>query len=188
MEEECLTKSKLEAILSVILDYYGKLNSTLNASEELTSNSSHLVVLFKSLKLTTTPTIISDVNKTSSVDVPYEDDRIDIVTPFVVGIFVAMILGWMLIRYKMSAHERSNYSGSIYCCPNECFDFCARFARCKIKIPRSCGKKAPENNNNNNSSIQNNSINSSQLSTSNTICSTRPSSQPARLNPQIIIR
>lgn len=61
---------------------------------------------------------------------------LNIFLPIVVGLFVALILGWMLIRYKMSSHQRSNYNGSIYCCPQKCFDFCAKFFECKKTCPK----------------------------------------------------
>lgn len=46
--------------------------------------------------------------------------------PFFVGGFVALLLGWMLIRYKMSYHRSSNYNGAVYCCPESCFKFCEK--------------------------------------------------------------
>lgn len=61
------------------------------------------------------------------------DDTLDILMPLFVGLLVAIILGWMLMRYKMSAHQRSNYNGSIYCCPEECFNFCSRFLECQFR-------------------------------------------------------
>lgn len=61
------------------------------------------------------------------------DYTLDIVLPLIVGLVVAMILGWMLVRYKMSAHQRSNYNGSIYCCPEECYLFCGRFFKCNLR-------------------------------------------------------
>lgn len=75
---------------------------------------------------------------TPAYDFNYDgyDYTLDILMPLVVGLLVALILGWMLIRYKMSSHQRSNYNGSIYCCPEECFDFCAKFFECKIKWPK----------------------------------------------------
>lgn len=72
---------------------------------------------------------------TTIIDFPFDglDYTLDIVMPLIVGLLVALILGWMLIRYKMSAHERSNYNGSIYCCPERCFEFCAKFCECNLK-------------------------------------------------------
>lgn len=61
---------------------------------------------------------------------------LNIFLPVIVGLFVALILGWMLIRYKMSSHQRSNYNGSIYCCPQKCFNFCAKFFECKNRCPK----------------------------------------------------
>ena len=60
-------------------------------------------------------------------------DSTEILFPAIVGFFVVLILGWMLIRYKMSAHQRSYFNDSIYCCPDKCYDFCAKFCECKIR-------------------------------------------------------
>lgn len=89
----------------------------------MSSNSSEL----DSMSLTTAPSHLTDEFLFDDVDY-----TLDIVMPLIVGLVVAMILGWMLIRYKMSAHQRSNYNGSIYCCPEECYIFCARFFKCNL--------------------------------------------------------
>ena len=61
-----------------------------------------------------------------------ESPRNDIdLGPFFVGGFVALLLGWMLIRYKMSNHRSSNYNGAVYCCPERCFQFCEGSAESK---------------------------------------------------------
>jgi hypothetical protein len=43
------------------------------------------------------------------------DDNKDIIWPTVVGIFVALALGWMICRYKCSSKERSPHI--VRCCP-----------------------------------------------------------------------
>lgn len=43
------------------------------------------------------------------------DDNKDIIWPTVVGIFVALALGWMICRYKCSSNERSPHI--VQCCP-----------------------------------------------------------------------
>lgn len=43
------------------------------------------------------------------------DDHKDIIWPTVVGIFVALALGWMICRYKCSSQERSPHI--VRCCP-----------------------------------------------------------------------
>lgn len=79
------------------------------------------------------------INKTlQNIDTDFNEINymLNIFLPVIVGLFVALILGWMLIRYKMSSHQRSNYNGSIYCCPQKCFDFCAKFFECKKRCPK----------------------------------------------------
>lgn len=85
--------------------------------------------------VTSTQSIASNpVNSNHSHELYFNelDYQMSIIMPLIVGIFVALILTWMLIRYKMAANEAS-YNGSIYCCPQECFDFCAKFFECKFK-------------------------------------------------------
>lgn len=66
-------------------------------------------------------------------DTQNDDYAFDILLPLIIGLLVALILGWMLVRYKMSSHQRSNYNGSIYCCPDQCFEFCTRFFECNFR-------------------------------------------------------
>lgn len=91
----------------------------------------------------------SDLKTTETVDINFDDFdyTLDILMPLFVGLLVALILGWMLIRYKMSAHQRSNYNGSIYCCPEQCFQFCAKFFECNIKLKKSKRMKRAESTN-----------------------------------------
>lgn len=98
-----------------------------------------------------TPSPITDEFHFNDVDY-----TLDIVLPLIVGLVVALILGWMLIRYKMSAHQRSNYNGSIYCCPEECYMFCARFFKCNLRGFKWPKLKKRSNQNNINNSISNN--------------------------------
>ncbi|CAF1118491.1 unnamed protein product [Adineta ricciae] len=51
------------------------------------------------------------------LDSPYDayDENKDIIWPTVVGIFVALALGWMICRYKCSSKERSPHI--VRCCP-----------------------------------------------------------------------
>lgn len=60
---------------------------------------------------TTTATVL--FTETSSYD-SYDDNK-DIIWPTVVGIFVALALGWMICRYKCSSKERSPHI--VRCCP-----------------------------------------------------------------------
>ena len=53
----------------------------------------------------------------------YSRGSIDNFLPLIVAGFVALILGWMIVRYKMSHHRQSNFNGAVYCCPDECFKF-----------------------------------------------------------------
>ena len=73
---------------------------------------------------------IIDKNTNLIVTTVFEEESprngLDTLGPFFVGGFVALLLGWMLIRYKMSFHRASNYNGSVYCCPESCFQFCER--------------------------------------------------------------
>jgi hypothetical protein len=91
-----------------------------NITNTLKNGSSFAVISCITLP---TSSEISPIEQLSSTHVTndFYDEKHDIVMPLIVGLFVAMILGWMLIRYKMSAHQRSNYNGSIYCCPEKCF-------------------------------------------------------------------
>ncbi|CAF0894302.1 unnamed protein product [Brachionus calyciflorus] len=118
-------------------------------------NGNHLVLYKMDLKNSSTKCILiilSSINsqresnldnEASNTTLSYIDLNfneisytLNIILPLIVGLFVALILGWMLIRYKMSSHQRSNYNGSIYCCPEKCFEFCAKFFECKIKRPK----------------------------------------------------
>jgi hypothetical protein len=137
-KDDCLTKTKIGSILSLVFDLHNHLKS-INTSA-VSSVSSHdndpdsllLKAIEKAARLAATTT------SSNTATTPHSDEKheytIDVVTPLIVGLFVAAILGWMLIRYKISAHTRSNYNGSIYCCPDECFDFCAKLCKCNFKL------------------------------------------------------
>ncbi|CAF1060531.1 unnamed protein product [Adineta ricciae] len=53
------------------------------------------------------------------------DDNKDIIWPTVVGIFVALALGWMICRYKCSSNERSPHI--VQCCPTS---LCKKLRSC----------------------------------------------------------
>ncbi|CAF2662797.1 unnamed protein product [Rotaria sp. Silwood2] len=53
------------------------------------------------------------------------DDNKDIIWPTVVGIFVALALGWMICRYKCSSQDRSPHI--VRCCPKS---LCKRIRLC----------------------------------------------------------
>jgi hypothetical protein len=55
-----------------------------------------------------------------NIDLGY-DDTYQILLPFISGLFVALCLAWMLIRYKATKYQRNQTSESIYCCPENCF-------------------------------------------------------------------
>ncbi len=74
--------------------------------------------------------IIQNDNKINIIEFDESYYNLNIVMPLIMGLFVAMILGWMLIRYKMSTNEQRNYTGSIYCCPDGCYDCCAKIFLC----------------------------------------------------------
>jgi hypothetical protein len=81
-----------------------------------------------------TTTIINSTNLTptnTSIDTTvYYDDTLDIFLPFVFGLFVALALGWMVIRYKMTNNTKgSHYTSSFYCCPERCFTSMGRFRK-----------------------------------------------------------
>jgi hypothetical protein len=69
----------------------------------------------------------------SSVKSTYNsyDDNKDIIWPTVVGIFVALALGWMICRYKCSSKERSPHI--VRCCPKSC---CKKIRLCCMCIFR----------------------------------------------------
>jgi hypothetical protein len=137
---DCLTKSKLNSILNLLFDLHKSLQSA--NSTNVRSESNHTLdnsAIISSLlnaitDLTTTSASTLSAGVSSATPHEVHEYEIDVVTPLIVGLFVAMILGWMLIRYKMSAHTRSHYNGSIYCCPDECFDFCAKVCKCNFKL------------------------------------------------------
>lgn len=64
------------------------------------------------------------------------DDNQDIIWPTVVGIFVALALGWMICRYKCSSIERSPHI--VQCCPKS---LCKKIRLCCIYIFRYYIKK-----------------------------------------------
>jgi hypothetical protein len=194
---DCLTKSKLDSILNLIFDLHKRLQTTtptnstsdMNYDDNRTmiENSailSSLLNVIPSLTTTTTSTSSSQTNQPE----PILEYTIDVVTPLIVGLFVAMILGWMLIRYKMSAHTRSNYNGSIYCCPDECFDFCAKVCKCNFKfnLTKFLAKHQRGNNNNNNNSS--NSSNKKRNNSNPPSIMAAVSVSQVKETPQIIIR
>ena len=71
-------------------------------------------------------------NKINIIEFDENYYNLNILMPLIMGLFVAMILGWMLIRYKMSSREQSNNTGSIYCCPDGCYDCCAKIFLCNF--------------------------------------------------------
>lgn len=76
---------------------------------------------------TTTSTVL--LAETSAYD-PYDDNK-DIIWPTVVGIFVALALGWMICRYKCSSKERSPHI--VRCCPKS---LCKNIRLCCMWICR----------------------------------------------------
>lgn len=121
-------------LISSIIGADKNRNNSMNSSLLKLLESDHRFIMssnnsseLDSMSLTTAPSHLTDEFLFDDVDY-----TLDIVMPLIVGLVVAMILGWMLIRYKMSAHTRSNYNGSIYCCPEECYIFCARFFKCNL--------------------------------------------------------
>lgn len=78
--------------------------------------------------MTSIITTNSSLNNITSTDtIVYTDDTLDIILPFLFGLFVACALGWMVFRYKVSTQQASHYAGSIYCCPESCFDVLTKF-------------------------------------------------------------
>ncbi len=57
---------------------------------------------------------ITLITRTFTSKSSYDDNK-DIIWPTVVGIFVALALGWMICRYKCSSKERSPHI--VRCCP-----------------------------------------------------------------------
>jgi hypothetical protein len=126
LKSQSLLLIKLIQILSndaALINKSNLINAIYNNITNTVKNDSSLTFT-SCIKLPPTSSEISPIEQLSSTHEPtndYYDEKHDIVMPLIVGLFVAMILGWMLIRYKMSAHQRSNYNGSIYCCPEKCF-------------------------------------------------------------------
>jgi hypothetical protein len=77
---------------------------------------------------------VDSIKTNDSIDDEFDEDHYlsNIMMPLIVGLFVTMLLGWMLVRYKMSSAQRSNYNGSIYCCPEDCFDCFTKFFLCNF--------------------------------------------------------
>lgn len=74
------------------------------------------------------------VNIITTTTINYEstyDDNKDVIWPTVVGIFVALALGWMICRYKCSSKERSPHI--VQCCPES---LCKRIRLCCISFFR----------------------------------------------------
>jgi hypothetical protein len=69
--------------------------------------------------ITTTGFITNNITTTYY----YKDDTLNILLPFIVGIFVAIILGWMVIRHKMGTNKGIYDGTTIYCCPDNCLTF-----------------------------------------------------------------
>ncbi len=80
----------------------------------------------------TTPTI--NIHRAQQYST-YDDNK-DIIWPTVVGIFVALALGWMICRYKCSSSERSPHI--VRCCPKS---LCKRIRLCCSCIFRYYTKK-----------------------------------------------
>jgi len=57
----------------------------------------------------------------------------DIIWPTMIGIFVALALGWMICRYICSSEERSPHN--VQCCPKS---LCKRIRLCCLCIFRYC--------------------------------------------------
>jgi hypothetical protein len=90
--------------------------------------------------------IIQNDHKINIVEFDENYYNLNILMPLIMGLFVAMILGWMLIRYKMSTREQRNYTGSIYCCPDGCYDYCAKIFVCNFEGFRLFIKNSKSNN------------------------------------------
>lgn len=140
--QSTLLAKLLKSTSSDILTQFGA-NSTTNTTTTGASTdprlkadtelSNEFYASFKSSTTVWSTLAESDLSDDSSHPHYEYDDTLDILMPLFVGLLVAIILGWMLMRYKMSAHQRSNYNGSIYCCPEECFNFCSRFLDCQFR-------------------------------------------------------
>jgi len=63
------------------------------------------------------------------------DDNNDIIWPTMIGIFVALALGWMIFRYICSSEERSPHN--VQCCPKS---LCKTIRLCCLCIFRYCNK------------------------------------------------
>jgi phosphatidylglycerophosphatase A len=72
--------------------------------------------------------ILLNLTTTKKIEeLTYYDDNKDIIWPTIVGIFVALALGWIICRYKCSSQERSPHI--VQCCPKSC---CTRIRLCCI--------------------------------------------------------
>jgi hypothetical protein len=82
--------------------------------------------------------MIELVNLTTTILIQQSayDDTNDILWPTIIGIFVALALGWMICRYKCSSEERSPHN--VQCCPKS---LCKRIRLCCKCIFRYCNKK-----------------------------------------------
>ncbi|UJR24910.1 hypothetical protein I4U23_006274 [Adineta vaga] len=81
------------------------------------------------------------IHKQFSSDSSYDayDDNKDIIWPTIVGIFVALALGWMICRYKCSSKERSPHI--VRCCPRT---LCKNIRLCCMCIFRIKQKPPPQ--------------------------------------------
>jgi len=81
--------------------------------------------------------MIESVNLTTTIRIQQSayDDHNDIIWPTMVGIFVALALGWMICRYKCSSEERSPHN--VQCCPKS---LCKRIRLCCLSLFRYYNK------------------------------------------------
>ena len=106
------------------------------------------------LNITNLDKSLENANKSKSTNNIYNEVNVNdfdegyyasnMIMPLIVLLFVAMLLGWMLVRYKMSAVDRSTGS-SVYCCPESCFNCCANFFSCKFRRSSMFFKKSKSN-------------------------------------------
>lgn len=99
-------------------------------SSNITEKSSNLILLIKKNAI---PSInsVSTTPMISTTDDPYTIDNNYILMPLFSGLFVALLLLWMLYRYTVTTEHRSHQDGTIYCCPQKFFDFISLCFKCK---------------------------------------------------------
>ena len=71
------------------------------------------------------------VSTTPAITTSKEDDNNYILMPLFSGLFVALLLLWMLYRYTATNEQRSHHDGAIYCCPQGFFDIISRCFECR---------------------------------------------------------